>query len=231
MVGNWPASREALVAEQAALGAERGRPPPDRPSAVAGCFVCFDGDDAAWAAAAVVGGGEPAVVVVAGRAGWPYEPGLLALREGPLLEAAVLALPRRPDLLLVNATGRDHPRRCGLAVHLGAVLGLPTVGVNHRPLLAAGAEPGPARGDTSPLLLDGEEVGRWVRTRPGHRPLAATAGWGTTPGDAAAAVLAAASARRTPEPVALARTAARTARARREPRPPVDVEVEVDGQG
>lgn len=223
---NWPATREALVAAQVALAAERGPAPPPDLVAVGGCFVCFDPDDAAWAAAAVVGGGEPADAVVAGRAGWPYEPGLLALREGPLLEAAVLALPRRPELLLVNATGRDHPRRCGLAVHLGAVVGVPTAGVHHRPLLAAGPAPGPDRGDTSPLLLDGEEVGRWVRTRAGRRPLAATAGWGTTAAQAAAAVLAAAAARRTPEPVALARTAARTARARREPRPPLQIDVD-----
>jgi deoxyribonuclease V len=217
------------VAAQLALAGQSGPPAPARPAVVGGCFVCFDGEDRAWAAAAVVGVGPAAPAVVAGWAGWPYEAGLLALREGPLLEAAVRSLPTRPDLLLVNATGRDHPRRCGLAVHLGAVLGVATAGVTHRPLLAAGAEPGPERGATSPLLLDGEEVGRWVRTRPGHRPLAATAGWGTTPATAAAAVLAAAAGRRTPEPVALARTAARTARARREPLPEPQVDVDVEG--
>jgi len=59
---------------------------------------------------------------------------LLALREGPLLEAAVRALDERPDA----ATGRDHPRRAGLAVQLGTLLELPTIGVSHRPLLATG---------------------------------------------------------------------------------------------
>lgn len=63
---------------------------------------------------------------------------MLALREGPLLEAAVRALDERPDVLLVNATGRDHPRRAGLAVQLGTLLELPTIGVSHRPLLATG---------------------------------------------------------------------------------------------
>ena len=53
------------------------------------------------------------------------------MREGPLLEAAVRALEVEPDLLLVNATDRDHPRRAGLALHLGALLDLPTVGVTH----------------------------------------------------------------------------------------------------
>jgi hypothetical protein len=56
--------------------------------------------------------------------------------EGPLLEAAVRALPAQPDVLLVDATGRDHPRRGGLALHLGAALDLPTVGVTHRPPVA-----------------------------------------------------------------------------------------------
>jgi deoxyinosine 3'endonuclease (endonuclease V) len=57
-----------------------------------------------------------------------YLPTLLALQEGLLLEQAVRALPIAPKVLVVNATGRDHPRRTGLALHLGAVLGLPTVG-------------------------------------------------------------------------------------------------------
>jgi deoxyribonuclease V len=72
--------------------------------------------------------------------GAAYVPGLLALREGPALAAAVSGLRRRPDVLLVDASGADHPRRAGLAVHLGWALDLPTVGVTSRPLLA-GAEP------------------------------------------------------------------------------------------
>ena len=77
-------------------------------------------------------------VASSGPAGGPYLPALLALREGPLLEQAVRALPIAPEVLVVNATGRDHPRRAGLALHLGAVLGVPTVGVTTRPLVAEG---------------------------------------------------------------------------------------------
>ena len=75
--------------------------------------------------------------VARGQAGAHYEPGLLALREGSLLEAAVRALPGRPEVVIANATGRDHPRGAGLALHLGAVLDLPSVGLTDRPLLAA----------------------------------------------------------------------------------------------
>ena len=122
---------------------------------------------------------------VSAPAGGPYLPTLLALREGPLLEQAVRALPVAPEVLVVNATGRDHPRRAGLAFHLGAVLGLPTVGVTTRPLVAQGAWPVDQRGATAPRRLGCELVGCWVRTRAGAWPVAVHAAWRT---DAQAAV-------------------------------------------
>jgi deoxyribonuclease V len=218
-VSSWPADTEALGATQCELAA--ATPPPwlpDGPIRIGACFVCFArglagpgaAGDRAWAAASL--GGE--TVVVDGAAGAPYEPGLLALREGALLEAAVRALPGRPDVLLVDATGRDHPRRAGLALHLGAVLNLPTVGVTHRPLLARGEWPGAERGAASPLLLDGEQVGWWLRTKSGTRPLAVHAAWRTDPETAREVVLGAVRRARTPEPLRLARRAARAARAR-----------------
>jgi deoxyribonuclease V len=124
-------------------------------------------------------------VTSSGPAGRPYLPTLLGLREGPLLEQAVRALPVVPEVLLVNASGRDHARRAGLALHLGAVLGLPTVGVTTRPLVAQGAWPSDVRGATAPLWVGGELVGCWVRTRMGAKPVAVHAAWRT---DAQAAV-------------------------------------------
>jgi deoxyribonuclease V len=115
-------------------------------------------------------------------------------------------------VLLVDATGRDHPRRAGLALQLGAVLGLPTVGVTHRPLLAEGEWPADARGARSPLGLGGKLVGYWLRTRVGTRPLAVHAAWRTDPEAAADVVLSVAHAR-TPEPLRRARRRAREARA------------------
>jgi deoxyribonuclease V len=150
--------------------------------------------------------------VVTGAAGAAYEPGLLALREGLLLERAVRALDERPDVLLVDATGRDHPRRAGLALHLGAVLELPSIGVTHRPLLAEGEWPSDDRGATRPLVLHGEVVGCWVRTKRGTRPLAVHAGWRTTAETAADLVMRVAQAR-TPEPLRQARRLAREGRA------------------
>lgn len=219
---SWPATASELVAEQERLAREA--PPTWRlPGArfVAGAvFVCFPRGpsgpgargDRAWAAAAR----GDVTAVVEGAAGAPYRAGLLALREGPLLEAAVRTLPQVPDVLLVDATGRDHPRSAGLALHVGAVLDLPTVGVTHRPFLAEGAWPAGERGSRSPLLLAGDVVGYWLRARMGTRPLAVHAGWRTDADTAAEVVLALTGRTRTPEPLREARRAAHTARARSE---------------
>jgi deoxyribonuclease V len=205
----------ALIEHQRALGAASPapwRPPAGATLAIAGCFCCFERGAGvrAWAAAAL---GQD-VAVVEAEVFAPYEPGLLALRELEPLERAVRALGVRPDVVLVNATGRDHPRRAGLALHLGAVLDLPSVGVTHRPLYAAGDWPAPQAGARSPLLLDGEEVGAWLRVRRRARPLAVHAAW-RTDADAAVGVVLAVSARvRTPAPLRAARRAARCARSR-----------------
>jgi deoxyribonuclease V len=182
----WPTTADELVAWQEELARRRVRPWfPAPASAVGACVVRFPRGatgaggrgDRGWAAA--VGRGETAVV--RGEAGAPYMPGLLALREGPLLEAAVLDLP--------------------------------TVGVTHRPLLAAGAWPANRRGAVAPLRIGEETVGCWLRVRAGVRPLAVHPAWRTDLDTAIAVVLGATARVRTPEPLRRARTAARRARA------------------
>src|SRR5207244_7268633 len=108
-----------------------------------------------WAAVALrVDHDEARITVVTGRAPAPYVAGLLALRDGPLLEAAVRRLPARPEVLLVNATGRDHPRRAGLALHLGAQLALPTIGATAQPLIARGDLPADEPGALGLLRIE-----------------------------------------------------------------------------
>jgi deoxyribonuclease V len=185
---------------------------------VGACYVCFvqaqpgtgQAEDVGWAAAAF--SAELAVTSAVSPAG--YEAGMLALREGPLLEAAVRALPTLPDVLLVDATGRDHPRRAGLALQLGAVLDVPSVGITDRPLLSHGEEPEPERGSASPLEIDGEKVGYLLRTKRDARPICVHAAWRTMPETALEIVLSVTGQMRTPEPMRAARSAARLARAR-----------------
>lgn len=220
----WPASPDALIEAQNTLAAAHPDPwrPPDGALAIGACAIVFprgltgrgDRGDPAWSAAAVLlRRSVVAEASVHGQAAGPYVPGLLALREGPCLEAAVRALPVAPDVLLVDATGRDHPRRAGLALHLGAVTGLASVGVTHRPLLAQGAWPEDLPGAHAPLSLEGAVVGAWLRTRRGARPVAVHPGWRTTLTSALEIVMTASLGHRTPEALRRARHLARIARA------------------
>jgi deoxyribonuclease V len=224
------ADAETLEREQlrlACLTPPLWRPGPDPLVAAAG-FVAFvrgeqgpgqAGDRAFVGAAATLGTAEMARAVVEGDAPAPYQAGLLAAREGALLEAALRALGATgvdPDVVLVDATGRDHPRQAGLAMHLGAVLGVPTIGVTHRPLLATGATPPDEAGASSELLIGGVVVGRWLRTQRGVRPLAVHAGWRTDDQGAVEVVMRLTASARTPEPLRLARMVAREERARHE---------------
>jgi deoxyribonuclease V len=143
----------------------------------------------------------------------PYMPGLLAARDGAVLSDALAALDTTPDVVLVDASGLDHPRRAGLAVHLGASTGLPTAGVTRRPLVASGPMPDPRRGARSPLFLDGQRVAYWVCTRNGTQPLVAHAGWRIGPETAVDVVLETSTPEaRTPVPLQEARQVAREAR-------------------
>lgn len=221
----WPRTEQDLLAMQAALALANPLAwvPMGAPEMVGASYICFacgatgrgSPADPGWAGAAVKRRGHPAASdVVVGVAGASYAAGLLALREGRLRWRAVLALEERPQVLLVDATGRDHPRRAGLALHLGAVLEVPTVGLTDRPLLATGEWPADRRGATEPLVLAGELVGYCVRTRPGVRPIVVHAAWRTSPEVAVDVVLATARRARTPQTLRVARRAARSARSR-----------------
>jgi len=221
----WPTSPDELIEVQHALAEtapDQWQPPPGGAPAIGAVVVVFARGqagagargDPAWSAAAVLRRRQVlAEAAVAGAGAGPYVPGLLALREGPCLESALRALSAAPDVLLVDATGRDHPRRAGLALQLGAVADVPSIGVTHRPLLARGEWPGEERGAWSALLVDGERVGAWLRTRRGTRPLAVHPGWRTTLEVAIDVVMMAARGHRTPEPMRYARRLARIARA------------------
>jgi deoxyribonuclease V len=102
---------------------------------------------------------------------FPYVPGLLSFREAPALLEAFARLPATPDAVLFDGQGYAHPRRLGLASHLGLWLGVPTVGCAKSRLTGHADEPGPRRGSYRSLRDGGETIGRVVRTRDGVKPL------------------------------------------------------------
>jgi deoxyribonuclease V len=219
----WPADAESLIAYQQRLATAAPEPWTSDPSTVriGGCWVCFprglsgpgtDHDQACSAAVIMLRGRIQEQQAVTSTARAAYVPGLLALRLGPLMEEAVRALGAAPDVLLLDATARDHPRRAGLALHLGAELDIPTIGVTHRPLIASGEWPDDERGAASPLRIGEEWVGGWLRTQPGVRPLAVHPGWRIDLATAVDVVMSMTSRRRTPEPLRRARQLARRTR-------------------
>ncbi len=202
MPSNWPDSAEELERLQLRVAGDAARAPlwtPPQEPAVGAVFAATqrgtagqgEPGDPAWIAAVAMRNGRVlGWAIVRGHFPAPYQPGLLALREGALLERAVRALEPAPDVLVVNATGPDHPRAAGLALHLGWALDVPTIGITDR-LLTGGAG----------AIRMGPGRGIWVH--PGWRTDAVTA----------ASLVEPLFDKRTPAPLREARRLARTARA------------------
>jgi deoxyribonuclease V len=156
----------------------RGSPSPVR--RVAGADVSYDrGADVLFAAMVILDAQSLEVLEVARArvsSRFPYVPGLLSFREAPPVLAAAARLSRPPDLLLCDGQGMAHPRRFGLACHLGLILDLPTFGCAKTRLLGEHREPEPERGAFTRLVDRGETVGSVVRTRTGVKPLYVSAG-------------------------------------------------------
>ncbi|OGO34076.1 MAG: endonuclease V [Chloroflexi bacterium RBG_16_54_18] len=104
-------------------------------------------------------------------AGFPYVPGLLSFREIPVVLEALSHIKTLPDLLICDGHGLAHPRRFGLASHLGLICGLPSIGAAKSLLIGQHAAVGAQRGDWQPLIDHGEVIGAAVRTRLGARPV------------------------------------------------------------
>jgi deoxyribonuclease V len=135
---------------------------------------------------------------------FPYVPGLLTFREAPSLIDACRELQTEPDIVLVDGQGVAHPRRIGLAAHVGLWLGVPTVGCAKTRLCGQFEPPGPAAGASSPLIDHDEIVGEVVRTKPGTNPLFVSTGNLIDTMGAVRVVLACVRGYRLPEPTRLA---------------------------
>ncbi len=102
---------------------------------------------------------------------FPYVPGLLSFRELPAVLAALRRLSRLPDLVLCDGQGYAHPRRFGVACHLGVAAGLPAIGVGKTRLLGTHGPVPEQRGGWAPLCDGGEVIGAVLRTRAGVKPI------------------------------------------------------------
>jgi deoxyribonuclease V len=131
----------------------------------------------------------------------PYVPGLLSFREAPTELEAVGQLPEGPDLLLVDGAGIAHPRRLGIASHLGLWLGIPTVGVAKSRLCGRHRTLGRTTGCSVRLMDNDEVIGRVVRTRDGVKPVYVSIGHCITLAEAAKWTLRTTRGYRLPEPI------------------------------
>lgn len=173
----WNLTPREAVARQRELAAlvKTSDRLPDEIRSVAGVDVGFEEGGQVTRAAAVVlsfPNLKPLRSAIARRpTEFPYVPGLLSFRELPAVLEALRQLPELPDVILCDGQGRAHPRRFGIACHLGVLLDHPTLGVAKTRLIGTHGEPGPNKGDWAPLLDAGEVIGAVLRTRPGVRPL------------------------------------------------------------
>jgi deoxyribonuclease V len=135
---------------------------------------------------------------------FPYVPGLLSFREVPVLLKVLRSVRSPVDGILCDGQGIAHPRRIGLASHLGVIVGAPTVGCAKTRLCGTHAEPGPKRGDVAPLLDEGERIGTVLRTRDGTRPLYVSPGHRVDHEASVRWVLACGAGSRLPEPTRIA---------------------------
>ncbi|MGY6629917.1 MAG: deoxyribonuclease V [Wenzhouxiangella sp.] len=179
-------------------------PLPERLTTVAGVDVAFPNGGRTTRAAAVLMRFPDLVVidevVVEQATVLPYIPGLLSFRELPAILSALARLPR-PDLVLCDGQGLAHPRRFGVACHLGVETGLPAIGVGKSRLCGQHEEPALARGASSALMDKGEPIGTVLRTRQGVRPVYVSIGHKIDLDRACELVLACAPRFRLPEPI------------------------------
>ncbi len=135
---------------------------------------------------------------------FPYVPGLLSFREAPACIDAIEKLKVKPDVFIVDGQGIAHTRRFGIASHIGLLVDKPTVGCAKSRLIGSFNEPGRHKGNYSPLVDAGEEIGAVLRTRTNVKPLFVSVGHKCTLEDAIKVVLKCTTSYRLPEPSRLA---------------------------
>lgn len=205
----WSLTPRQAVALQRRL-ATMVRPtfPGDGWRLVAGLDAAFSADEQRCVAGVVLWDQRQRAVVeryvATCRLRFPYVPGLLSFREAPAVLAALRKLRVRPDVVMCDGHGLAHPRRFGLACHIGVIAKLPTIGCAKSRLVGEHRDPGLRRGSRARLRVDGEVVGYVLRTQDGVRPVYVSIGHQIDLRTATAIVLQCTTHYRLPEPTRLA---------------------------
>lgn len=145
------------------------------PKTVAGADVSYDrGSNIFFAGIVVLS--FPGMEIIdevsaSGEVNFPYIPGLLSFREGPVLVEAFRKLETAPDLIMFDGQGIAHPRGLGIASHMGLLLNIPSIGCAKTKLCGDYSEPGREKGSYSPLLMKGKEIGAVLRTKSRVKPI------------------------------------------------------------
>jgi len=132
---------------------------------------------------------------------FPYIAGLHAFREGPVILKTLSHLKNRPDVIMFAAHGIAHPRRCGMASHLGIILDLPAIGCSRKLLIGEHGDIGPREGENTPLFVHNREVGAVYRSRYDVKPIYISPGHKCTLSDAIRYTVSCLKGYRIPEPL------------------------------
>ena len=177
---NLSASQAISIQRRLARKVRRAPLPLSSVKLVAGCDIAYDKrSDRYFAGVVVLSLPQLEVIEEAtagGRVRFPYIPGLLSFRETPLVLAACEGLTVTPDLFIADAQGIAHPRRLGLASHLGLFLDIPTIGCAKSILCGRHEESGPPPGSYAPLFDGDEIIGAALRTKQGTKPVYVSVG-------------------------------------------------------
>lgn len=179
-----------------------------KPRIIAGLDCAFSKDGKRiFAAAVVIDTLQFSIIettMASRKVDFPYIPGLLSFREAPACIDAIEKLKTTPDVFIIDGQGIAHPRRLGIASHIGLLIDKPTIGCAKSRLIGTFEEPGNKKGSHNPLMDSGEEIGAVLRTRTDVKPVYVSVGHKCTLNDAVSVVLQCTTKYRLPEPSRLA---------------------------
>jgi deoxyribonuclease V len=173
---SWDLSPSEAIALQKELQPQiEIKPLQNEPKFVAGADLSFDlGSDTVYAGIVVLSFPALEIVEECGiqtTAPFPYVPGLLSFREAPAILEVWEKLEQKPDVLMLDGQGTAHPRRFGIACHVGIWLGIPTIGCGKTLLCGKWENLGEKRGESAPIVHRGEKIGAALRTRDKVNPI------------------------------------------------------------